>query len=205
MSLLPRETSLFPNELFSSSKLGEGSWWVLHTRPRAEKAVARKLLTRGVAYFLPLYEKQRRYSGRLRSAFFPLFPGYVFLFGDNEARIHALESNQVARTIPVANQAELHQDLFHVHKLLTTDAAALPETYLQPGSPVEIVHGPLSGMQGKLISRGKNLKFYIEVRMLQQGVSVEIESWMVRSLIIPDRSGRPDKTGAGESSRAMRV
>ena len=35
-----------------------------------------------------------------------------------------------------------------------------------------------AGLEGKILHRGKKLHFFIEVQLLQQGVSVEIESWM---------------------------
>jgi hypothetical protein len=43
---------------------------------------------------------------------------------------------------------------------------------------VEVTAGPLAGMEGKVLRQGNRLRFLIEVRLLQQGVSVEIESWM---------------------------
>ena len=50
MPLLPPETTLFPPDLLARP-VGpdcESRWWVIHTRPRAEKSLARKLVdTRG--------------------------------------------------------------------------------------------------------------------------------------------------------------
>ena len=43
---------------------------------------------------------------------------------------------------------------------------------------IEITAGPLTGLEGKILRRGKQLKFFVEVQFLQRGVSVEIESWM---------------------------
>ena len=58
MPLLPLEPFLFPDDLLSG-ELGQGPvegpgcWWVLHTRPRAEKSLARSLLRRNHPFFLP--------------------------------------------------------------------------------------------------------------------------------------------------------
>ena len=109
MPLLPLETYLAPEDLLDRP-VGElsarGQWWVLHTRPRAEKALARKFLGRGLAFYLPLHQRQWRTRGRLFSSHLPLFPGYVFLHGDAHARLHALETNIVVRCLPVADQTE---------------------------------------------------------------------------------------------------
>jgi transcriptional antiterminator RfaH len=183
MPLLPLEPFVYPEELLTAHAEGldsVGRWLVLHTRPRTEKALARRLLNRGVSYFLPLYERKWRSRGRMLSSHLPLFPGYVFLHGDEEARLHALETNLVARWLPVPDQARLHQDLARVYRLIVAEAALTPEDRLLPGTPVEIIQGPLAGLEGTVIRRGKQLTVFVEVQFLQRGVSVEIESWMLQ-------------------------
>ena len=46
MPLLPPETTLYPSDLLArpADPGAEARWWVIHTRPRAEKNLARKLL-----------------------------------------------------------------------------------------------------------------------------------------------------------------
>jgi transcriptional antiterminator RfaH len=185
MPLLPLEPFLFPEDLLSGPAhggAGDDCWWVLHTRPRAEKALARQMLARSLGFFLPLYQKRWRSGGRLLSSHLPLFPGYVFLRGNPEARVRALETNLVARVLPVADQLSLYNDLARVHRLIQTDAELAPEERLQPGTPVEIIGGPLAGLTGKVLRRGKQLRFFVEVELLQRGVSVEVESWMIQPL-----------------------
>jgi transcriptional antiterminator RfaH len=185
MPLLPLETYLAPENLLDRSAVelsALGQWWVLHTRPRAEKTLARKFLGRGLAFYLPLYQRQWRTRGRLFSSHLPLFPGYVFLHGDAHARLQALETNAVVRFLPVADQPQLQEDLVRVHRLIASGAPLTPEGQLRPGSCVEVVAGPFAGMQGKVLKVGKRLKFLVEVRFLQQGVSVEVDGWMIRSL-----------------------
>jgi transcription antitermination factor NusG len=168
---------------------------VLHSRPRAEKALARKFLGRGLAFYLPLHQRQWRTRGRLFSAHLPLFPGYVFLHGDAQARLHALETNAVVHCLPVADQAQLQEDLARVHRLIASGAPLLPEAQLRPGGRVEIVAGPFAGMQGKVLKVGKRLKFLVEVRFLQQGVSVEVDGWMIQPL--GERAVEPAVNGGG--------
>ena len=107
MPLLPRETQLFPDDLLSRSVCEDGAdarWWVLHTRPRAEKALARRCLQRGIGFFLPLHEHRWRNRGRWFSSYVPLFPGYVFVHGNHQARSQVLETNLVAHCLPVDDQ-----------------------------------------------------------------------------------------------------
>jgi transcription antitermination factor NusG len=185
MPLLPPEPFVFPDDLFLDPLAGppDGQrWLVLHTRPRAEKALTRRFLARARPFFLPLYQKRWRCRGRLLQSHLPLFPGYVFLLGDADARLEALQTNLVANCLPVEDQEQLHVDLLRVHHLMTSGEPLVPEDRLQPGSLVEIIDGPLKGLEGKVLRQGNRLKFFIEVQLLQRGASVEIDSWMIRAL-----------------------
>ena len=185
MPLLPLEPFVSPADLFSNPPAAEsdpGCWWVLHTRPRAEKSLARRFLARNLSFFLPLYKHQWRKGGRLFRAHMPLFPGYIFLRGDAEARLQALETNQVVRTLTVVDDARLRDDLARVYRMMQAGMLLSPEEQLQPGAAVEIVAGPLAGLNGKILRRGRQLRFFVEVHLLQRGVSIEIEGWMIRLL-----------------------
>src|SRR5262245_56820468 len=185
MPLLPLDPLLSPADLLgpleSLGVLG-GAWWVLHTRPRAEKSVARQLFRRRLPFFLPLYPREGWSRGRLLRSYLPLFTGYVFLRGDREARLEALQTNLVARVLPVQDHEQLHKDLMQVHELIRSGLPMRPEDRLEPGRPVEIIAGPLAGLQGRLLRRCNQGRFLIEVQFLQRGVSVDIENWMIQAL-----------------------
>jgi transcriptional antiterminator RfaH len=183
MPLLPLEPFVFPEDLLTvpaAESSPARPWWVLHTRPRTEKALARRLLQRGTSFFLPLHKHQWRNRGRIHCSYVPLFPGYVFMQGERMSAFRTLETNMIARILTVEDQGQLHGDLTRVYCLIAAGAAVTPESRLQPGTLVEIASGPLMGLEGKILRRGKQLKFLVEVQFLQQGVSVEIESWMIQ-------------------------
>jgi transcriptional antiterminator RfaH len=183
MPILPSEPCVFPDELLTSPDLqaeGPGRWWVLHTRPRAEKALAQRLRARRVSFFLPLYKDTWRTRGRSHTAYLPLFPSYLFLHGDHDARHAALATNTVVQVLSVVDQEQLLAELVHVHRLLSGEAVLTPETGLQPGALVEITAGPFEGLRGKVRHGGGKTKLVVEVTFLRQGVSLSVEPWMVR-------------------------
>jgi transcriptional antiterminator RfaH len=182
MPLLPLEPFLHPEDLLSRTPGNGLGWWVLHTKPRTEKSLARHLHARGLGFFLPLFQRRFRSGGKARTSFLPLFPGYLFLHGDGQARLLALETNLVVNVLPVPDQPQLQKDLARVHQLIISEAALAPEDKLQPGTPVEVVDGPLRGLKGTVLRRGKKLKFFVEVSLLQRGVSAEVESWMIQPI-----------------------
>lgn len=182
MPLLPLEPFVFPENLLDEpapAAAEPARWWVLHTKPRVEKALTRRLLKREVPFFLPLCRKQWRNRGRQFCSYVPLFPSYVFLKGDTQEIFKTFETKQVARVLTVDDQAQLQADLARVYWLIMTGAPLDSEERLEPGTPVAIISGPLAGLEGKVLRRGKQLKFIVEVQFLQRGVSVEIESWMI--------------------------
>jgi transcriptional antiterminator RfaH len=183
MPFLPLEPFFAPINLFESSFLPDqrgGRWWVLRTRPRAEKALARHLLERGLNFFLPQYQKRSCSNGRSFDSYQPLFPGYMFLHGDTDDRLCTLATNKVAQVIYVEDQTQIFADLSRIHHIITVNATLAPEDRLEPGMPVEIVGGPLKGLTGKIVTRHKKMRFLVEVRFLQQGASVDVESWMIQ-------------------------
>ena len=127
MPLLPAEPMTFPDDLFANdaSVVKEASaWWVLHTKPRTEKSLARKCLNSRAPFFLPQYERRWRSRGRMQKAHLPLFPGYLFLFADEDARIEALKTNLVVNCLAVADQKQLQSDLVRLYRHPGDSAAA---------------------------------------------------------------------------------
>ena len=57
MPLLDAEPPLFPLDLFDDkidqAVVQDKTWWVLHTKPRQEKSLARELFRREVPFYLP--------------------------------------------------------------------------------------------------------------------------------------------------------
>ncbi len=128
MPLLDREPDRFPPDLFGTTAPdGDGGlWWVLHTRPRQEKAVARYLHAARVPFYLPLIERRLRVLGRPVSSHVPLFGGYVFLRATPEQRLAALPPRRLVGTLRVPDQRGLWEDLRQVHRLIESRAPILP-------------------------------------------------------------------------------
>ncbi len=183
MPVLPREPSVSPGNLFAPDYMldsGNDCWWALHTRPRSEKSLARSLARQGIAYFLPLRATTRKYQRRVVRSQLPLFPGYLFLHGNEEQRRKAVETNLVVNCLPIPDQARLRSDLARLHELIESGTPVLPEERLQPGMRAQVTSGPLAGLHGTVIRRGSTLKFVIEVDFLQRGASVELDASIIQ-------------------------
>jgi transcriptional antiterminator RfaH len=177
MPILPAEPDLYPEALFAEgteAAVGR-SWWVLHTKPRQEKSLARHLLALATPYYLPSAVRRTRVRGRLLTSHVPLFPGYLFLLGDSEDRVAALTSNRVVRSLPVAAQERLWGDLRQIYRLLGSGVPVTPEERLVPGAPVEIATGPLAGLRGVIERTATGRRFIVQVDFIQRGASVTLD------------------------------
>jgi transcription antitermination factor NusG len=178
MPLLTAQPNVYPADLFDLARpagAGDDRWWVVHTRPRQEKALARQLVEHQVAFYLPVIARRLRLKGRNLTSHIPLFPGYVFLLANADQRVTALSTQRVVHTLPVVDQQLLWRDLRQIHRLIASGAPVTPEDRLAPGSAVEITGGPLAGLKGKILRTASGRRFVVEVDFIQRGASVLLD------------------------------
>lgn len=179
MPVLPLEAVVFPDGLLGPAQpeLRGRAWWVLHTRPRQEKSLARQLHVSAVPFYLPLIERRLAVRGRVLTSYVPLFPGYMFALTDQAERLSVLATRRVARILPVADQQRLWSNLRQVSRLIAAGAPITPEDRLAPGVTVEIRSGPLAGLRGKIVQGASRRRFVVEVDFIQRGASVLLDDF----------------------------
>jgi transcription antitermination factor NusG len=188
MPILPAEPDMYPDDLWEGDAGRDGSdrrWYCLHTRPRQEKATARDLRARRVAFYLPqMVREDRTPAGRKTRSTLPLFGSYLFLFGDDLDRVEALKGNRLVNVLEVADQEGLVRDLRQIYQMLASGLAIEPEPSAPVGGRVRIASGPLTGLVGTVVRRGKRDQFIAVVKMLGLGATVALEDWQVE--VLPD-------------------
>lgn len=152
-----------------------GRWWVAHTRARCEKALAWDLYRRGIGYFLPLVERITVSGGKKRHVLMPLFPSYVFLCGTEEDRYGAMTTNRVCQTLDVNDQGGLIGELTAIEKALAGKAELDLYPFAVEGQRCRIVKGPFEGLEGVVVYRKQVARMVLEVGILGQGASLEID------------------------------
>lgn len=193
MPILPAEPDFFPPDLWDDPTAvrrtrDEAVWWCLHTRPRQEKATARELRKVAVTFFLPqVLKEDRTPQGRKIRSVIPLFQSYLFLLGDHNDRLSALRGNRLVSVLEVSDQASLERDLRQIHKMLSSGLPVQPEPAVPVGSRVRITTGPLTGLEGTVIRRGKRDQFVAVVRFLGRGATVDLQDWQVEQIVGPSQ------------------
>ena len=177
MPILSKDIDLHPVDLLESSEQAAApghQWWALYTRSRREKDLMRRLRALDVGFYSPLVAKRNKSpGGRVRTSYLPLFPCYVFLYGDESDRYEAMTTNCISRWMPVPDGAGLVRDLQRIYQLINTGVPVTPEATLQAGDRVRITSGTLKGLEGVIIRHRKGNRLLVAVDFLSQGASVE--------------------------------
>jgi transcriptional antiterminator NusG len=161
------------------SKAIASSWWLAHTLPRQEKAVAAALFARNIPYYLPLVTRKSLSRGRTRVARVTLFPGYVFLYGHEEQRLSALKTNRLLTVREAPDGERLRADLEQFSRLIAADAPLLPEARLVEGERVQVKSGPFRELEGTVLRRNGKTRLLIAIDYLQQGASLEVDDCLL--------------------------
>ena len=159
-----------------------GQWWVAHTKSRNEKALAHDLIGKQINYFLPMSPKVRRSRGRVIRSLLPLFSGYLFFCGDENQRVTVLKTNRVANLINVKDQRKLLDELLQIEQALRAGVALIPHKYVKAGQHCRVIAGPLSDLQGIVIKTRGTTRLLLQIDMLGQATSVEIDTDMIETI-----------------------
>ena len=165
-----------------------GRWWVAHTKPRNEKALAGDLERLRVPYYLPLRKRttRSRATGRRSQSIVPVFPSYLFFNGEDEQRFAALTTNRIVSTLTVTDQAGLVRELRQVQRLLASGAEFSLGPAINVGDWARVVGGPLMGLEGVVQRRLSRMRLVLNVNMLNQSVSVEASQELIEKINPPD-------------------
>ena len=183
MPILSQEVSLYPQNL-----LGVGSadqvhnWYIVYTRARHEKSLARHMLANTMHFYLPLVAKEQFVRGKRVHSYLPVFSSYLFYCGDAPDEVSKVAPYCVSCVFPVDDQKRLQTELLSIHTLLEAGSGMTLESRLTNGRKVRVKSGALRGLEGTVVRRKNRSRLLVAVNYLQQGVSVEIDDFMLETI-----------------------
>ena len=159
------------------------SWFALYTRSRAEKQVYELLHSAGIDTYLPLVRTLKQWSDRKKWVEEPLFRSYIFVFISQSEYYDVLNIPGTVRYVTFEGKAVPipPQQIEAIRQFIKT-GYQLPdaEVDLPPGSKVDIIAGPMKGINGELLEVMGKTKVRIEIDGLGQSVYVEIPASHIR-------------------------
>jgi transcription antitermination factor NusG len=160
----------------------ESPWFAVWTRARAEKVVTDQLHRKHIEAFLPTVARWSRWKDRKKKIDWPLFPGYCFARFDPQMSLDVLKCVGVAQIITFDGRPAPipHVEIEAIRRLVATELQFDPCPLLHEGDMVEVVHGPLKGVVGRLIHKGPQAKLVLSITMINRAVAVTFDAADVR-------------------------
>jgi transcription antitermination factor NusG len=153
-------------------------WYAIRTRSRFEKVVRDQLVGRGVEPLLPLCKRISQWKDRKKLIEWPLFPGYCFGRFTLDQRFHVLQVPGVVQIIGSGTYAEPIPDdeIAAIQRVMQYGGRYESHPYhLEVGTVVQVVRGPLEGIQGRFLRSANACRLIIAVNLIQQAAAVEID------------------------------
>jgi transcription antitermination factor NusG len=160
------------------SSLESWPWYAIWTRSRHEQVVCEQLERKGFVSFLPTIPKWSRWKDRKKKIDWPLFPGYCFARFDARARLPIVKCTGVVSIVAFDGEIVPIPDyeIEGIRRLVQSNLQFDPCPLIREGMKVEVVHGPLKGVVGKLLRKGAHARLVLAVDLIGQAVSVEVDA-----------------------------
>jgi transcription antitermination factor NusG len=157
-------------------------WFALWTRSRHEQVVREQLVRKRIDVFLPTVTKWSRWKDRKKRIDWPLFPGYCFARFNPLERLPILKCTGVVSIISYQGEPAPipEHEIDSIRQLVESDLAYDPCPMIREGMMVEVIHGPLKGVIGRLVRKNEKARLVLSVDLIGQGVSVEVDAADVR-------------------------
>jgi len=165
-------------------------WYVIYTMPKAEKKVSSALGQMGIGVFLPMYEEIVQWSDRKKRTKRPLFPGYVFvnLAPKEIGRAYGLPGMLRFLTTNGVKDVVPESDITQIRLLLGAKPERCANARWHTGQEVQVLFGPMAGLQGTLIHDRGNHRLIVNVKSIQQSVLVDVSASHVQLVATSMRS-----------------
>jgi transcription antitermination factor NusG len=159
------------------------NWYAVWTRSRHEQLVREQLTQKGYETFLPTVTRWSRWKDRKKQIEWPLFPGYCFARFDGGEPLPILTCAGVVNIVSFDGRiaAIPDEEIDGVRRLLASEMPFDPCPLIREGAIVEIVHGPLKGVTGRLVRKGTQARLILSVELIGQAVSVGVDAADVRA------------------------
>ncbi len=153
-------------------------WYALRTRSRHEKIVRDQLIHQGIEPLLPTVKRLSQWKDRKKEVEVPLFSGYCFVRCNADQKLPVLKTVGVVDMVGGGQRPEPipDEEISAIQILMSSVLPYDPHPYLQEGMKVEVVRGPLQGVQGILLRKDKRHRLILGVRIIQQAAAVEIDT-----------------------------
>lgn len=153
-------------------------WFVIITKPRAEKKVGKSLDKMGITNYVPVQKQLRQWHDRKKWVEVPVFNSYVFVRIPEKERKEVFQIKSILKYLTFGGEpASLRpQEIERIKTLCGyTGEIILHSNNFAVGEKVQVTVGPFIGFIGTLVSIESKDKLSIEFPQLHCSALVEID------------------------------
>lgn len=153
-------------------------WYVLVTKPKAEKQISKRLSEINIENYLPLHKQQRIWHDRKKWVELPLFNSYIFVYIEDKYRSKVFEVGGILKYVSIAKKVAIlsENEIERIKKICTfLGEVEIEKSNIKIGEEVEIISGHFSGMRGQVYAHGGKYRFRISIPGLGSFVNVVID------------------------------
>ncbi len=144
------------------------AWYVVHTKPRQEARALENLRNQGFNCFLPTMQVQKLRNQKVQTITEPMFSRYLFIQHDDQTQ----NWGPIRSTLGVSRLVSFGPQPAKVPpEFIAFLKEAPPETLermFAPGDRVQVVSGPLQGLEGQYIGHDGETRAFVLVDLLGQ-------------------------------------
>jgi transcription antitermination factor NusG len=173
-------------------------WCAIHTRYQHETLVEQLLQRKGFETFNPTFKNIHQWRDRKKEIEEALFPGYLFIANLGDQRLPVLTTPGVCSIVSFAGIPAVIPDdeIESIRRAIASPYRVEPHSYLREGDQACVRFGPLAGLKGIFVRKGKSSRLVLTVEMLGRAAAVEIEESYVEPLIQPQQGNELHKVAA---------
>lgn len=164
--------------------MSECKWYLVYTRPNAEKKFASRLIERGIESYLPLRSEIKKWSDRTKLVKEPLFKSYVFV-NCKLSDLHYIKTilgfyhfiSFGGYPVRIENkQIEIIKSIMRIY----SDTKTISNRFVV-GDEVSVINGPFKGMEGVLTALQGKKKVAIKIAHLDQSLLLNLpEAYLIK-------------------------
>lgn len=164
------------------------NWYVVYTKPRWEKKVAKQLEQKKIEHYCPLNKVQRQWSDRKKIILEPLFSCYVFVCLDETQLLPVRQTDGVMNFVYWLSKPAVirEEEIFTIKRFLSEyENIKLEKTMVNVNDRVRITSGPLMERQGNVLEiRSKTVK--VSLPTLGYTIVAEVQKSNIEILSLYD-------------------
>ena len=147
-------------------------WHAVFTASRAEKKVRDRLGEQGIECFLPVQTVVRQWTYRKARVVVPVIAGMVFVRATRQEQVKVLQTKGVVAFLRLRGGVgpavipDRQMEAFRFLLDFSEEAVEMINEEVEVGDLVQVVKGPLKGMEGELVKFKGETKVVVRIDML---------------------------------------